>query len=118
MSHRPHVLGYNPRRSLIHTLVSLSILTYLPTMATQSLPELPPQYAKGIELIDDAHRDDPNLIDSPDGPKTLPYEVHYARKMTHWLAKRSPDASPALQVACRAQHFRRFVSLVPLSLYA
>ncbi|KAK4103896.1 hypothetical protein N658DRAFT_493361 [Parathielavia hyrcaniae] len=28
--------------------------------------------------------------------------------MTRWLASRKPDASPALQLACRAQHFRRW----------
>ncbi|KAM7199241.1 cytochrome b2 [Naviculisporaceae sp. PSN 640] len=28
--------------------------------------------------------------------------------MTLWLAKRKPDPSPALQLACRAQHFRRW----------
>ncbi|KAK3983796.1 cytochrome b2 [Cladorrhinum sp. PSN332] len=28
--------------------------------------------------------------------------------MTRWLALRKPDASPALQLACRAQHFRRW----------
>jgi hypothetical protein len=71
------------------------------------LPPLPPQYQRAIELIDSAHAEDPNLIDGPDGPKTLPYELHYARKMTRWLARRRPDASPVLQVACRAQHFRR-----------
>lgn len=38
----------------------------------------------------------------------MPYELHYAQKMTRWLARRSPDASPALQLACRAQHFRRW----------
>ena len=74
---------------------------------SQRLPPLPPQYQRAIELIDSAHAEDPNLVDGPDGPKTLPYEVHYARKMTQWLARRRPDASPVLQLACRAQHFRR-----------
>lgn len=72
------------------------------------LPSLPPQYETAIELIDNAHAEDPNLIDGPDGPKVLPYELHYARKMTRWLEKRRPDASPLLRVACRAQHFRRY----------
>lgn len=75
--------------------------------SNEGLPALAPPYVKAIALIDDAHALDPNLIDGPDGPKTVPYELHYARKMTRWLAKRSPDASPVLQVACRAQHFRR-----------
>lgn len=71
------------------------------------LPPLPAQFVRAIELIDGAHAQDPNLIDGPDGAKTLPYELHYARKMSRWLVKHSPDASPVLQVACRAQHFRR-----------
>ncbi|VUC37832.1 unnamed protein product [Clonostachys rosea] len=72
------------------------------------LPSLQPQYIRAIELIDQAHAEDPNLIDGPEGPKSLPYELHYAREMTRWLASRSPGASPTLQLACRAQHFRRW----------
>lgn len=72
-----------------------------------TLLPLPREYTQAIELIDAAHAEDPNLIDGPDGPKTLPYELHYARKMTKWLASRCPTASPVLQVACRAQHFQR-----------
>jgi hypothetical protein len=73
----------------------------------QDLPVLSKEYAEAIELIDAAHARDPNLIDGPEGPRTLPYELHYARKMTRWLAARKPIASPELQVACRAQHFQR-----------
>ncbi|OAQ85339.1 glutamyl-tRNA synthetase [Purpureocillium lilacinum] len=72
------------------------------------LPSLPPAFAQGLVLIDEAHSQDPNKIDGPDGPKTLPYELHYARKMTRWLEARCPDASPELQLACRAQHFKRW----------
>lgn len=71
------------------------------------LPPLPDEFAKAIELIDRAHAEDPNLIDGPQGPGTVPYELHYARKMTMWLAARCPAATPTLQVACRAQHFER-----------
>ncbi|KAK4449136.1 cytochrome b2 [Podospora aff. communis PSN243] len=35
--------------------------------------------------------------------------------MTRWLAARCPEASPALQLACRAQHFRRWE--IPRSSY-
>lgn len=72
------------------------------------LPPLPPAYAQGLELIDEAHALDPNKTDGPDGPESLPYELHYARKMTEWLAARCPSASPELQLACRAQHFKRY----------
>lgn len=73
-----------------------------------SLPPLPAEYALGLQLIDEAHAEDPNKTPGPDG-STVPYELHYARKMTKWLALRCPSAPPVLQLACRAQHFRRFV---------
>ncbi|KAL2151820.1 hypothetical protein VTH82DRAFT_5004 [Thermothelomyces myriococcoides] len=63
-------------------------------------------YATAIRLIDEAHATDPRTVPGEDGP--VPYELHYARKMTRWLAVREPAASPALQLACRAQHFRRW----------
>ncbi|KAH8174227.1 glutamyl-tRNA synthetase [Sarocladium implicatum] len=77
-------------------------------MSPDTLSSLPEPFQQAIKLIDEAHAQDPNLIDSPDGPKTLPYELHYARKMTRWLAMHTPDAPAVLQVACRAQHFRRW----------
>lgn len=72
-----------------------------------ALPQLPAEYARGLELIDAAHAQDATTTTAPDGTET-PYELHYARKMTKWLAQRSPSASPVLQLACRAQHFKRF----------
>ncbi|KAH6892014.1 hypothetical protein B0T10DRAFT_282830 [Thelonectria olida] len=72
-----------------------------------ALPALPAEYSCGLDLIDAAHSEDPKTITGPDGT-TIPYELHYARKMTKWLALRSPSASPVLQLACRAQHFRRW----------
>ncbi|EOO02919.1 putative glutamyl-trna synthetase protein [Phaeoacremonium minimum UCRPA7] len=73
-----------------------------------SLPSMEGNYATALELIDKAHSDDPNKIPAPDASgTTIPYELHYARKMTRWLALRSPTAPPVLQLACRAQHFRR-----------
>ncbi|KAM5377436.1 hypothetical protein ACJZ2D_004975 [Fusarium nematophilum] len=71
------------------------------------LPPLPAEYARCLELIDAAHAQDSRTAPGPDGD-TVPYELHYARKMTKWLALRSPAATPVLQLACRAQHFRRF----------
>ncbi|KAK4033851.1 hypothetical protein C8A01DRAFT_19276 [Parachaetomium inaequale] len=72
----------------------------------ESFQSLGPNYVTAIKLIDEAHAGDPKTIPGDDGP--VPYELHYARKMTRWLALRQPDASPALQLACRAQHFRRW----------
>ncbi|KAK8924525.1 hypothetical protein VCV18_004946 [Metarhizium anisopliae] len=72
------------------------------------LPSLSPAHEQALRLIDEAHSEDPNKVDGPNGPKTVPYELHYAQKMTRWLQSRCPEASPALQLACRAQHFRRW----------
>lgn len=82
----------------------------------QTATALPANYATAIRLIDEAHSHDPKRIPAPDDTSvispitssTVPYELHYAQKMTRWLTLRSPDASPALQLACRAQHFRRW----------
>ncbi|SPJ75092.1 related to CYB2 - L-lactate dehydrogenase (cytochrome b2) [Fusarium torulosum] len=79
-----------------------------------TLPALPAEYARGLELIDAAHAEDSRTVQGPDGT-TIPYELNYAQKMTKWLARRCPDASPVLQLACRAQHFRRWE--IPRSSY-
>ncbi|KAJ3579975.1 hypothetical protein NPX13_g588 [Xylaria arbuscula] len=73
------------------------------------LPDLPANFAAALKLIDDAHSEDPKTVPSADDSEGMvPNELHYARKMTRWLAVRCPDASPVLQLACRAQHFRRW----------
>ncbi|KAF2645177.1 glutamyl-tRNA synthetase [Massarina eburnea CBS 473.64] len=59
-----------------------------------------------LAQIDTAHASDPNKIDV-DGEE-VPYELHYAQKSSAYLDKRCPDASPALRIAVRAQHFRRW----------
>ncbi|PHH89377.1 hypothetical protein CDD83_6176 [Cordyceps sp. RAO-2017] len=63
---------------------------------------LPPSFSQAFKLIDDAHAQDPTAIDD------LPQELHYARSMSRWLETRCPLASPELQLACRAHHFRRW----------
>ncbi len=90
-------------------------------MAGEGLPPLAENYSAALKLIDEAHAQDPNKATasrkgspspSASSPSAsageVPYEVHYAEKMTRWLARRCPSASPALQLACRAQHFRRW----------
>ncbi len=94
-------------------------------MAEDGLPPLAENYAAALKLIDEAHPQDPNKTvvaeattqkgssassssSSASPPGQVPYELHYAEKMTRWLARRCPSASPALQLACRAQHFRRY----------
>ncbi|KAF9739502.1 hypothetical protein PMIN06_001109 [Paraphaeosphaeria minitans] len=63
-------------------------------------------YEKALAAIDAAHAQDPNKITV--AGKEVPYELHYAEKCTSYLDKRSPDASEALRLAIRAQHFRRW----------
>jgi len=73
----------------------------------ETINTVPENYVTAIKLIDEAHAQDPRSIEGKNGP--LPFELDYAQKMTRWLALRCPEASPVLQLACRAQHFRRFV---------
>jgi hypothetical protein len=63
-------------------------------------------YEKAIALIDEAHTQDPNIT-AVDG-KEIPYELHYAQKMSHYLTLRAPNASETLRLAIRSQHFRRW----------
>jgi len=71
-------------------------------------------YEKATALIDEAHSEDPNKI-TVNGEE-VPYELHYAQKMDHYLALRAPNAvSETLRLAIRSQHFRRWE--VPRSSY-
>jgi hypothetical protein len=53
--------------------------------------------AKVLAAIDSVHAEDPNQA-----------ELLYAERMTAWLDKLAPDASPELQIAVRAQHLKRW----------
>ncbi|KAK3378399.1 hypothetical protein B0H63DRAFT_525633 [Podospora didyma] len=77
------------------------------------MESLASNYVTAIKLIDKAHAQDPKIIEGKSGQ--VPYELHYAQKMTRWLKARSPNAAPTLQIACRAQHFRRWE--IPRSSY-
>ncbi len=63
---------------------------------------------RGLAAIDQANAQDPVqvLVDGMARPKEL---VH-AERMTRWLGVLAPDASPAQQLAARANHLRRWVS--------
>lgn len=66
---------------------------------------------RAMARIDAAHAEDPNMASptaDPSTDKPLPYELHYANKMTKYLKAREPNASDLLQLAIRAQHFRRW----------
>ena len=70
-------------------------------------------YELALQLIDAAHTADPNKITRKG--QELPYELHYAQKMSSYLDKLDPAASETLRLAVRAQHFRRWE--VPRSSY-
>jgi hypothetical protein len=71
------------------------------------------KYELALERIDAAHSDDPNQHQSNN--TTIPYELHYAQKMTFYLERINPNASDLLRLAIRAQHLRRWE--VPRSSY-
>ena len=50
-----------------------------------------------VDRIDAAHRQDP-----------AGRAIEYARRMTRWLERLTPRPSPALAIAVRAQHLRRW----------
>ncbi|KAJ6017427.1 hypothetical protein N7451_000806 [Penicillium sp. IBT 35674x] len=64
------------------------------------------KYDRALERIDLAHKDDPNTIEINN--ETIPYELHYAQKMTKYLERLNPSASDLLRLAIRAQHLRRW----------
>lgn len=64
--------------------------------------------AAGLAAIDAANAEDPNSVDTPDGPR--PKELVHAERMTAWLARLDPDADSAQRLAARAHHFRRWTS--------
>lgn len=59
-----------------------------------------------IDAIDAENAQDPNR--EPDEGVEQPRELLYGRRMSTWLARLRPDAGPALQIAARAQHIRRW----------
>ena len=71
------------------------------------------RFTRALAAIDAAHAADPNKIVI--AGQEVPYELHYAQKMTAYLSKRDPDANETLRLAIRSQHFRRWE--VPRSSY-
>ena len=78
----------------------------LPPWYGQHLNKDASMYEKALSMIDEQHALDPNKV-TVDGME-LPYEFHYALKMSEYLEKRAPSASDELKLAVRAQHFRRW----------
>lgn len=59
-----------------------------------------------LAAIDAAMADDPARV--VDDGVDLPYGVHYARRMSHWLARLVPTPSEPLAIAVHGQHVRRY----------
>lgn len=64
-------------------------------------------FEKALARFDAANAEDPNctLVEGVE----YPHELHYARRMTHWLGVIEPHASVALRLAVRSQHLRRWM---------
>ena len=71
------------------------------------MPTFSQHFDRAIALFDAANAADPNT-EIADG-KTWPKELLYAQRMTDMLARFAPDASEAVNLACRAQHIERWI---------
>ena len=65
-----------------------------------------PRLQAALDRFDALNAQDPNL-ELVDG-RPQPKELIYARRMSDWLNRLEPNASPALQLAARAQHLMRW----------
>lgn len=65
-----------------------------------------PRFHRALSAIDAMHDEDPERVTV--GDETIGAELLYARRMTTWLERLAPDASPAVRLAVRAQHLRRW----------
>jgi hypothetical protein len=59
-----------------------------------------------LERIDALNAEDPNT-ETADGA-SHPRELLYARRLSAWVLRLTPDASEALRIASRGQHLRRW----------
>ena len=70
-------------------------------------------FREAICRFDEANSADPNTV-VIDGT-LVPYELFYAQRLTEWVERLSPTASPALLLAARCQHICRW--MIPRSSY-
>jgi len=71
------------------------------------------RFQRAIELIDAANAEDPNVLETPGGPR--PKELVHAELLTNWIGQLEPEPSEALLLAARGHHIRRWV--MPRSSY-
>lgn len=65
-----------------------------------------PRLSEAFALLDAMHREDP-LADA-DGPKDILASLDYHERVGRWVERLAPEASPALRLAARSQHVRRW----------
>lgn len=108
------VLALTPERPFDSTTPGLSEAAEASSSGVATLVADMPKYEAALRAIDDAHSQDPRKVEVDS--EQVPYELHYARRMSGFLDRLRPDASPTLRLAIRAQHFRRWE--VPRGSYA
>ena len=72
-----------------------------------------PAFQEAIRRFDEANSADPNTVIIDGRP--VPHELFYAQRLTEWVERLSPRASPALRLAARCQHICRW--MIPRSSY-
>jgi Domain of unknown function (DUF4202) len=94
-----------------NSLAICHLLSVIPPMSATGNHER--AFREAIRRFDEANGADPNTV-SIDG-ETVPYELFYAQRLTEWVKRLSPSASPALLLAARCQHICRW--MIPRSSY-
>ena len=61
---------------------------------------------RAFALLDAMHREDPSA--GADGPKDILASLDYHQRVGRWVDRLAPGASPALRLAARSQHLRRW----------
>lgn len=70
-------------------------------------------FREAIRRIDEENGTDPNTFVMDGNP--VPYELFYSQRLTEWVERLRPKASPALLLAARCQHICRWK--IPRSSY-
>jgi Domain of unknown function (DUF4202) len=99
---------FAPQHFLFVICHLLSVI--LPMSATENDERA---FREAIRRFEEANSADPNTV-IIDG-KPVPYELFYAQRLTEWVERLSPRASPALRLAARCQHLCRW--MIPRSSY-
>jgi hypothetical protein len=76
-------------------------------MPPEFQPQNPARFAAAIQQFDVENTRDPNQEAA--GHETGPRELVYARWLTDWVLRLSPDASEELRLAARCQHICRWL---------